>query len=575
MALKNGDCSAAIVAGANLITSIEQHLGTMKGGVLSPTSTCHTFDASADGYGRGEAVNAVLIKPLSRAIRDGDNIRAIIRGTAMLTRGLNSQCQRPTNGITQPSARFQEAVIRKLTPNAGLNMQTLITLNVMEPAPPLGSVEVEGIGRCFSPRYGPPLMIGAIKTNVGHSEAASAWTRMKVFLRCNEAYYVLVQLDKCNLQVVDELSEWPRELRRASINSFGYGGANAHVILEDPKSFLKDNISSPDDVYLFPISARSKWSLEKRIEQVKDYVNSVSTTNELSSIAFTLGEHRAHLSHRAFIIANHGRAEDAVMASGKDIDALPLAFVFTGQGAQYPGMGKELLKREVVFRDSIKELDAVLQAIPWRDQRPSWTLEQTILDPPETSMIHDVTRSQPVCTAIQIALVDLLDSWGIQAREDLRGSLLASEPESTVQFSGALSSLTAERKMRVIEIGPHAALKGPIEMIRKKTGHHFHYSPSLVRDQDSHKCSKKLAGRFVYSWVLLEWDSINTALCGIKPPLSTLPLTHGIILGHFYGVSHEPALNSVTVNIYAMNFLEYCKQPKRHRLGVAESASAI
>lgn len=81
-ALRNGDCSAAIVAGANLITSIEQHLGTMKGGVLSPTSTCHTFDASADGYGRGEAVNAVLIKPLSRAIRDGDNIRAIIRGTA-------------------------------------------------------------------------------------------------------------------------------------------------------------------------------------------------------------------------------------------------------------------------------------------------------------------------------------------------------------------------------------------------------------------------------------------------------------------------------------------------------------
>uniref|UniRef100_A0A0B7KB42 Uncharacterized protein n=1 Tax=Bionectria ochroleuca TaxID=29856 RepID=A0A0B7KB42_BIOOC len=691
MALKNGDCSAAIVAGANLITSIEQHLGTMKGGVLSPTSTCHTFDASADGYGRGEAVNAVLIKPLSRAIRDGDNIRAIIRGTAINANGR-------TNGITQPSARFQEAVIRKAYANAGLNMADTDYVECHGTGTAVGDpVEVEGIGRCFSPRYGPPLMIGAIKTNVGHSEAASGLSAViKAVLAFEKGqipptYGITklnpkLQLDKCNLQVVDELSEWPRELRRASINSFGYGGANAHVILEDPKSFLKDNShiesfgefdtateernsQQSDDVYLFPISARSKWSLEKRIEQVKDYVNSVSTTNELSSIAFTLGEHRAHLSHRAFIIANHGRAEDAVMASGKDIDALPLAFVFTGQGAQYPGMGKELLKREVVFRDSIKELDAVLQAIPWRDQRPSWTLEQTILDPPETSMIHDVTRSQPVCTAIQIALVDLLDSWGIQAESvvghssayfrgaavgklENRGAMLAAgltpdaaheliqeldlagrvcvacvnapesitlsgefaaidlvkktlekrgafsralqtggrayhshmmtevgalyqemleimfsfqqhdstnphrakmyssvgqkeedlavfgadsdrktcaarywrqNLESTVQFSGALSSLTAERKMRVIEIGPHAALKGPIEMIRKKTGHHFHYSPSLVRDQDSHKCSKKLAGDLFIHGYSLEWDSINTALCGIKPPLSTLP----------------------------------------------------
>uniref|UniRef100_A0A8H7NCH8 Carrier domain-containing protein n=1 Tax=Bionectria ochroleuca TaxID=29856 RepID=A0A8H7NCH8_BIOOC len=711
MALKNGDCSAAIVAGANLITSIEQHLGTMKGGVLSPTSTCHTFDASADGYGRGEAVNAVLIKPLSRAIRDGDNVRAIIRGTAINANGR-------TNGITQPSARFQEAVIRKAYANAGLNMADTDYVECHGTGTAVGDpVEIEGIGRCFSPRYGPPLMIGAIKTNVGHSEAASGLSAViKAVLAFEKGqipptYGITklnpkLQLDKYNLQVVDGLSEWPRELRRASINSFGYGGANAHVILEDPKSFLKGkshiesfgefdtateerNSQQSDDVYLFPISARSKWSLEKRIEQVKDYVNSVSTTNELSSIAFTLGEHRAHLSHRAFIIANHGRAEDAVMASGKDIDALPLAFVFTGQGAQYPGMGKELLKREAVFRDSIKELDAVLQAIPWRDQRPSWTLEQTILDPPETSMIHDVTRSQPVCTAIQIALVDLLDSWGIQAESvvghssgeiaaayaaghlsaaqaiqvayfrgaavgklENRGAMLAAgltpdaaheliqeldlagrvcvacvnapesitlsgefaaidlvkktlekrgafsralqtggrayhshmmtevgalyqemleimfsfqqhdstnphrakmyssvgqkeedlavfgadsdrktcaarywrqNLESTVQFSGALSSLTAERKMRVIEIGPHAALKGPIEMIRKKTGHHFHYSPSLVRDQDSHKCSKKLAGDLFIHGYSLEWDSINTALCGIKPPLSTLP----------------------------------------------------
>ncbi|CAH0054704.1 unnamed protein product [Clonostachys solani] len=710
MALRNGDCSAAIVAGANLITSIEQHLGTMKGGVLSPTSTCHTFDASADGYGRGEAVNAVFIKPLSRAIRDGDNIRAIIRGTAINANGR-------TNGITQPSARFQEAVIRKAYANARLNMAETDYVECHGTGTAVGDpVEVEGIGRCFSPRYGPPLMIGAIKTNVGHSEAASGLSAViKTVLAFEKGqipptYGITklnpkLQLDKYNLKVVDELSEWPRELRRASINSFGYGGANAHVILEDPKSFLKSsshigsfgeldtateerNSQQPNDVYLLLVSARSKWSLEKRIGQVNEYVTAASKTNELPSIAFTLGERRAHLSHRAFIIANHGHTED-VMASGKDNDALPVAFVFTGQGAQYPGMGKELLKKEPVFRDSIKELDAVLQAIPWRDQRPSWTLKQTILDPPETSMIHDVTRSQPVCTAIQIALVDLLDSWGIQAESvvghssgeiaaayaaghlsaaqaiqvayfrgaavaklENQGAMLAAgltldaaheliqelglagracvacvnapesitlsgeftaielvkttlekrgafsrtlqtggrayhshmmtevgalyekmleimfsvqkkdsthpykakmyssvghnkdelavfdadsgsktctarywrqNLESTVQFSGALSSLTANRKTHLIEIGPHAALKGPIEMIRKMTGHHFRYSPSLLRDQDSDKCCKKLAGDLFIHGYSLEWTQINSIPGGFKTPLSTLP----------------------------------------------------
>ncbi|CAG9949545.1 unnamed protein product, partial [Clonostachys rosea f. rosea IK726] len=394
-----------------------------EGRVLSPTSTCHTFDASADGYGRGEAVNAVLIKPLSRAIRDGDNIRAIIRGTAMLTRGLNSQCQRPDQRHTQPSARFQEAVIRKAYANAGLNMADTDTLNVMEPAPPLGIPSKLRHRSVFLAALWSPLMIGA----------------------CN--------LTNATYRSSMNYRNGHGELRRASINSFGYGGANAHVILEDPKSFLKDN-SHIESFGELTQRLKSETVSSLMTLSVSNFCQIQMVVGEAHRAAFTLGEHRAHLSHRAFIIANHGRAEDAVWRLAKTLMRYHWHLYSQDRGAQYPAWAKELLKREVVFRDSIKELDAVLQAIPWRDQRPSWTLEQTILDPPETSMIHDVTRSQPVCTAIQIALVDLLDSWGFKQT----GHLSAAQAIQVAYFRGAaVGKLENRGAMLAAGLTPDAA----------------------------------------------------------------------------------------------------------------------
>ncbi|KAI1377698.1 polyketide synthase-like protein [Hypoxylon crocopeplum] len=433
-AIKNGDCDGAIIAGANLITSPEQHMGTMKGGVLSPTSTCHTFDTSADGYGRAEGVNAIYIKSLSLALKQGNRIRSIIRGTAINASG-------KTPGITLPSATMQEAVIRKAYQNAGLGFAGTDYIECHGTGTAVGDpIEVDGLASCFTPREGPPLIIGSVKTNLGHSEAASGLTSiMKVVLSFEQGkipptYGVKnlnpkLKLDFRNMKVNNDNEKWPRALQRASINSFGYGGANAHVILESVDSYLDKSPQAADrdlidgdevlrDQFItFPISAASIKSLDARLQQVSLLVQQ-SDTKGLRSLVLALGKQQSGLRLRDFILASTSPkptllpTAEGAQKTVQGAQPLPFAFVFTGQGAQYAGMAKELLVQNAAFLARIRELDQVLQSLPSK-HIPSWTLEQTILDPPAESKVNDVTRSQPLCTAVQIALVDLLRSWGI------------------------------------------------------------------------------------------------------------------------------------------------------------------
>ncbi|KAK8070927.1 putative polyketide synthase [Apiospora hydei] len=403
-AIKNGDCDGAIVAGANLIISPEQHLGTAKGGFLSPTSTCHTFDASADGYARGEGVNAIYIKRFSSAAESGNKIRSVIRGTAI------------------NAAALQESVVRKAYQNAGLQFADTDYIECHGTGTAVGDpIEVDALASCFTAREGVPLMIGSVKTNLGHSEAASGLTSlMKVTLAFEHGMipptYGVKQLNKKlklesrNMKVLNEPESWPRSLRRASVNSFGYGGANGHVILESVSSYLNDLplLNGPalvngkrndrpltDEVFVLPFSAASPHSLEMRRQQVSGLV-AQSGPDDLPSLAFSLAQRESRLRLRDFLLVKADPKPTTLEAAAPDQSAqgeqpLPFAFIFTGQGAQYAGMAKELIQHN-----------------------ESFLTKQAILDPPATSKVNDVTRSQPLCTAVQIALVDLLRSWGIR-----------------------------------------------------------------------------------------------------------------------------------------------------------------
>ncbi|TVY75806.1 Reducing polyketide synthase DEP5 [Lachnellula suecica] len=432
-AIQSGDCDGAIAAGANLITSPEQHLGTSLGGVLSPTSTCNTFDESADGYGRAEGINAIYLKRLSSALRDGDRISAVIRGTAVNANG-------KTPGIVQPSPFLQEAVIRKAYSDAGLDFAGTDYVECHGTGTAIGDpIEVDALASCFAGRQGYPLLIGSVKTNLGHSEAASGLTSLlKVILAFENnsippTYGVKnlnpkLKLKSRNFRVVTESEKWPCDIRRASINSFGYGGANAHLIVESRESYL--NGSSCGVPYLkhlgnwplvLPMSAKSKRSLELRIKDISKSMRNYDP-DTLMRLAFTLAQRRSHLEQKQYLLvlkANDGTNEFAPTDASEifpreSSSPVPIAFVFTGQGAQYAGMGKDLLAMEGTFSGTIRQLDTILQALPL-PYAPDWTLEGTILGTLDADRVHDVTRSQPLCTAIQIAIVDMLRSWGVHA----------------------------------------------------------------------------------------------------------------------------------------------------------------
>ncbi|KAI1130710.1 polyketide synthase-like protein [Nemania abortiva] len=433
LALQSGDCDAAVVAAANLILSPEQHLETMKAGVLSQTSACHAFDISADGYGRAEGVGSLFLKRYSAAARDGDKIWGVIRATALNANG-------KTTGISQPSAALQEAVIKKAYTSAGLEPDDTDYVECHGTGTAVGDVvEVNALKSFFGPRLGLPLMIGSVKTNFGHSEATSGLTSIiKVLLSFSKGiipptYGVnrlnpKLALESTNVKVATREEKWPRFLRRGSINSFGYGGANAHVILESVESYtgvdLKPQSASSgahSGLLVLPVTAKSKQSLEKRLSQVSSLVETADPAH-LRALAFTLGTRRSQLTEKAVLLAlpmsDTGLKAEvrrlSVPRGGKLGAALPLAFIFTGQGSQYPGMAKELLLQDRFFSQTISELDDVLQSLP-AEHSPCWTLRQVILDSGDTSQISEATRSQAVCTAIQIGIVKILKYWGVHA----------------------------------------------------------------------------------------------------------------------------------------------------------------
>ncbi|KAJ4859714.1 KR domain-containing protein [Trichoderma breve] len=694
-AIKNGDCDAAIVAGANLITSPEQHFGTAKGGFLSPTSACHTFDTSADGYARAEALNAIYITRLSSAMKSDRKVHAVIRGTAINANG-------KTPGITLPDAKMQAAVIRKAYENAGLSFSDTDYVECHGTGTPVGDpIEVNGIAACFAGREGEPLRIGSVKTNMGHSEAASGLTSIiKVALAFEHGvipptYGVKnlnpkLKLKERNMKVLTEVEAWPRALRRAGVNSFGYGGANGHVILETLSNPYE---SDKDQVFVLPFSASSTKSLEARRKQAIEAMEK-SEVNALKPLAAAMSKRHTKMRLRDYVLASANPSSQPTLVEIADVgnkaspgtQPLPIAFVFTGQGAQYANMAKELIEQDFGFLANVRDLDEVLQGLP-SEYKPSWTLEQTLLDKPATSKINDVTRSQPICTAIQIALVNMLRSWGIApsavighssgeiaatygvglltASEAIlaayfrgfavgqlqsRGAMMAAgitpdsanvlieqlelkevrvacvnAPESVtlsgtskdidtlqtelqkegkfvrkletggrayhshmmaeigdlyeslvtpyftsktvaemeakmfstvgysadalstidlstnmasyfrknleqpVQFSAGLTNMITSDKYHLIEVGPHSALKGPIQQIRtsaKLDKDTIPYSPTLVRKENAYICLKKLAGTLFSYGHSLDWYAINNVpryRALPTPPLASYP----------------------------------------------------
>ncbi|GLA23998.1 type I Iterative Polyketide synthase (PKS) [Aspergillus niger] len=407
----SGDSCAAIVAGTNLILAPTMTVTMSDNGVLSPTGTCKTFDAKADGYGRAEAVNVLYIKALQDAILDKNPIRAIIRATTT-----NSDGKTPS--ITTPGSKSQEVLVRRAYEKAGIEDigQTGFFECHGTGTVAGDTVETSAVAKLFK---GKGVVIGAVKPNVGHSEGASAITSI---------IKAVVSLENKTIP----------QIYRVSVNSFGIGGANGHVILDSSSSFHGKVTSPPEgsldeNSRLLVVSAGSAESLQKRIEQIIEHAN--SNPSILHDLAYTLGSRREHLSHRAFTVAQqNGPISSSNFQSAVDVTP-ELVWVFTGQGAQWAGMGRDLIRAFPIASDCIRQLTKTLQQLP---DGPSWLLQEELSKEGRGSRVNAAEFSQPLCTALQIALIDVLHSWGI------RPSSVVGHSSGEIAAAYAAGAITAQ-----------------------------------------------------------------------------------------------------------------------------------
>ncbi|KAI1760054.1 hypothetical protein GGR53DRAFT_106147 [Hypoxylon sp. FL1150] len=415
-ALQFGDASAAVVAGTNLVLGPSLTALMTAEGVLSPDGSCKSFDALANGYARAEGVTAVYIKPLTDAIRDGNPIRAVIRGTAANSDG-------KSQGMLVPRGEALESLMEKIYSDAGLNPSDTAFVECHGTGTSVGDpIETSAVGAIFGGEKG--VYIGSVKPNVGHCEGSAGLASLiKAVLSLeNKTIPPNIKFHTPNpkipfrekrLTVPVKPTPFPaNKAERVSVNSFGIGGSNAHVILESYPRPEKAR-SAPESVRrpeLLVLSANTQHSLKQQLERYQEYASQHPSI--LYDIAYTLALRRELLPHRGFIIKSGEKTLEhsgIVRAPGKSSNR-KVIMIFTGQGSQWAEMGKDLFITNAEFREDIYLMDNILRKLA---DPPNWSIEAEILKPCEISHINTARLSQPLCTALQIGIVRLFRRLGV------------------------------------------------------------------------------------------------------------------------------------------------------------------
>lgn len=428
MSLRAGECSLALAGGVNLMLAPEPSIFLSKAHALSPDGRCKTFDASANGYGRGEGCGMLVLKRLSDAVADGDNVLALIRGSAINHDGQSS-------GLTVPNGAAQQDVIRAALANSGVKPNQVSYVEAHGTGTALGDpIEVRSLAAVMSEGRPAdrPLWLGSVKTNIGHLEvAAGVASVIKValalqhrtippHLHYRQANPHLV-LDAIPARIPTACIDWPAEAepRIAGVSSFGLSGTNVHVVLEEaPARRMQMESASSPGPYLLALSARDPWSLSALAGayQVALAPGGVLSDASLQEICAAAALRRTHYAHRWAATVNsvdEARQQLGLLAreTAKDTKAprqRKLAFVFSGQGSQWWGMGRELMQQEPTFLASLEACDAIFR----RHGRLS-VLEELQRDE-ASSRLTQTEVAQPALFALQVALARLWEAWGIR-----------------------------------------------------------------------------------------------------------------------------------------------------------------
>ncbi len=424
--LRMQDADLAIAGGVNVLMSPSVFRGFDQSGALSPTGACHAFDAAADGFVRGEGCGVVVLKRLSDAVRDGDRLLAVVRGSAVNSDGRS-------NGLLAPNPAAQMAVLRAAYASAGVQPQEVDYVETHGTGTLLGDpIEARALGTVLG-RGRPeqsPLLLGAVKSNLGHLEAAAGITGfIKTVLAVQQAAIPAnlhfqtpnphIGFDQLKLKVVAEQQQWPAlpRPRRAGVSSFGFGGTNAHVVIEEAPASVPVAREPAPPVSTLVVTGKTPERIAATAGMLAEWMAGVGAEVPLADVAHTMNHHRDHHDRFATVCAREhpqavagllaladGRPADGVVGPHDGSCGAGTVFVYSGQGSHWAGMGCQLLRDEPVFAAAIDNLE------PTFVEQVGFSLQRIIAD---CEPVSGDARVQPVLMGLQLALTELWRSYGV------------------------------------------------------------------------------------------------------------------------------------------------------------------
>ena len=432
--LRQGESDLCLAGGVNLILSPETTIGFSQGQMMAADGRCKTFDASADGYVRGEGCGVVVLKRLSDALEEGDHIQAVIKGSAVNQDGL-------TNGLTAPNGPAQQALIRQALAKAGVKPAQISYVEAHGTGTSLGDpIEVNSLKNVLmeARELNQACWIGSVKTNIGHLEAAAGIAGLiKVVLSLqNKEIPPHLHLKQLNpyikikntpIKIPTELQPWPAAVdkRLAGVSSFGFGGTNAHIIVESApvqKSQVQASDLGERPWHILTLSAKCEPALLELAQRYQELLANNSSL-AIADICFSANTGRSHFQHRIAVIGSdkqelaekldkisiRGEATGLFYRKLSNNKTPKIAFLFTGQGSQYINMGRQLYETQPVFRQTLNQCCEILETYL---DKP--LLEILYGDEASENVLAQTAYTQVALFAIEYALYKLWQSWGIK-----------------------------------------------------------------------------------------------------------------------------------------------------------------
>ena len=428
--LRTGESDLAVAGGVNLLLSPVITRSFDVAQAMSPTGRCHAFDASADGFVRGEGCGVVVLKRLTDAVADGDRVLAVVRGSAVNQDGRS-------NGLMAPNPVAQMAVLRAAYANAGIEPRHVDYVEAHGTGTLLGDpIEARALGRVLGPgRPGSAsLLVGSLKSNLGHLEAAAGIAGfIKAVLAVQRGHVPAnvgfqtpnphIPFAELGLKVVDEPTDWPvtGQPRRAGVSSFGFGGTNAHVVVEqgpDPVSVPAELAGSAPAVTTLVVWGKTAERVASTAGMLAGWMDGEGAGVGLAEVAHTVNHHRARHGVFATVAALDreqavaglralaaGGSAEGVVAPHRGRCAAGTVFVYSGQGSQWAGMAQQLLADEPVFAAAVAELEPVFV------EQAGFSLQQVLA---AGEAVVGIERIQPVLVAMRLALTELWRSYGVE-----------------------------------------------------------------------------------------------------------------------------------------------------------------